>query len=84
MHSCPACPISALDIETEAFGKDALDHIAYGRTTFVIAHRLSIVRNAYLILVLNEGRIVETGSYHVLQRSSDHFSCLLGAADIDA
>lgn len=43
MHGCPACPISALDIETEAFGKDALDH---SQTTFVIAHRLSTVRNA--------------------------------------
>jgi ATP-binding cassette subfamily B protein len=75
---------SALDVETEALVKDALDHMTDDRTTFIIAHRLSTVRDADLVLVLNEGRIVESGSYQALQRSSGHFSRLLEASGIAA
>lgn len=75
---------SALDVETEALVKDALDHMTNDRTTFIIAHRLSTVRDADLVLVLNEGRIVESGSYQTLQRSSGQFSRLLEASGIAA
>jgi ATP-binding cassette subfamily B protein len=75
---------SALDVETEALVKDALDQMTNDRTTFVIAHRLSTVRDADLVLVLNEGRIVEAGSYRALQRSSGQFSRLLEASGIAA
>jgi ATP-binding cassette, subfamily B, beta-glucan exporter len=54
---------SALDAETEARIKRALDRLRSGRTTFVIAHRLSTVANANEILVLDQGRIVERGSF---------------------
>ena len=54
---------SALDVETEGRIKRALDALRKGRTTFIIAHRLSTVANADLILVLEQGRIVERGSY---------------------
>lgn len=54
---------SALDSESEALVQQALDRLMKGRTTLVIAHRLSTVRNADLICVLNEGRIVEAGTH---------------------
>jgi ATP-binding cassette, subfamily B, beta-glucan exporter len=75
---------SALDVETEALVKDALDRMTRDRTTFIIAHRLSTVRDADLVLVLNEGRIVESGSYQALRRSSGQFSRLLEASGIAA
>jgi subfamily B ATP-binding cassette protein MsbA len=54
---------SALDSESESVVQEALDGLMRGRTTFVIAHRLSTVRNADLILVVEEGRIVERGTH---------------------
>jgi len=54
---------SSLDAASEAAVQDALDNLRAGRTTFVIAHRLSTVRKADLIVVLDEGRIVETGTH---------------------
>ena len=57
---------SALDSESEALVQQALDRLMKGRTTLVIAHRLSTVRNADLICVLHEGRIVEAGTHSEL------------------
>ncbi|MDZ7705125.1 MAG: ABC transporter transmembrane domain-containing protein [Trueperaceae bacterium] len=57
---------SSLDSESEALVQAALDRLMEGRTTFVIAHRLSTVQNASRILVLEHGRIVETGSHDSL------------------
>ncbi len=57
---------SALDAATEAKVTAALNEVMKGRTTFVIAHRLATVRNATRILVLEEGRIVESGSFDEL------------------
>jgi ATP-binding cassette subfamily B protein len=57
---------SALDAETEARIKRALDRLRAGRTTFIIAHRLSTVANADEILVLDQGRIVERGRFREL------------------
>jgi ABC-type multidrug transport system fused ATPase/permease subunit len=59
-------PTSALDAETESSLLDALDRLTEGRTTFVIAHRLSTIRGADRILVLDGGRIVESGSHEQL------------------
>jgi len=56
--NCYDCA-SALDAESEQIVQTALDNARRGRTVIVIAHRLSTVRNADVILVLNEGKIVE-------------------------
>ena len=57
---------SALDTESERAVKENLDQLLTGRTSFVIAHRLSTVRDADLILVLEKGRLVEQGSHDEL------------------
>lgn len=59
-------PTSALDLETEAALLESLDRLMAGRTTFVIAHRLSTVRRATRIVVLEEGRLVEEGTHDEL------------------
>jgi ATP-binding cassette subfamily B protein/subfamily B ATP-binding cassette protein MsbA len=59
-------PTSALDAETEALLLEALERLMEGRTTFIIAHRLSTVRRADQILVLKEGLIVERGTHEEL------------------
>jgi subfamily B ATP-binding cassette protein MsbA len=57
---------SSLDSESEAMIQQGLSHLMKGRTTFVIAHRLSTVRKASLILVLQDGRIAERGTHESL------------------
>ena len=54
---------SALDVETEARVKEAIDRLRQGRTTFIIAHRLTTVRDADLVVFLDNGRIVEMGGF---------------------
>jgi ABC-type multidrug transport system fused ATPase/permease subunit len=65
---------SALDNATEARIQQALAALTQGRTTFVIAHRLSTVRNAELILVLEGGRVVERGRYRELVQAGGLFA----------
>ena len=59
-------PTSALDAETEGMLLQALDRLMAGRTTLIIAHRLSTIRNADQIIVLANGRIIETGNHQQL------------------
>jgi ATP-binding cassette subfamily B protein/subfamily B ATP-binding cassette protein MsbA len=59
-------PTSSIDSKTEAVVLDSLDTLMVGRTSFVIAHRLSTVRHADQILVLSDGRIVERGTHEEL------------------
>jgi len=69
---------SALDTESEHVVQEALDTLMRGRTTFVIAHRLSTVRNADVIFVVEEGRIVERGRHEeLLSRESRYRSFYL-------
>jgi subfamily B ATP-binding cassette protein MsbA len=57
---------SALDTESETLVQDALNRLMRGRTTLVIAHRLSTIRNADRILVMQDGRVVESGAHDAL------------------
>jgi ATP-binding cassette, subfamily B, multidrug efflux pump len=57
---------SSVDTRTEVLIQRAMDRLMHGRTAFVIAHRLSTIRNAHLILVMDEGRIVERGTHEEL------------------
>ncbi len=70
---------SALDAATEAKVQAALDEVMKNRTTFVIAHRLSTVRNATRILVFENGRIIETGTFDELVRIGGRFAALAKA-----
>jgi ATP-binding cassette subfamily B protein len=70
---------SALDASTEMKVQAALDELMKDRTTFVIAHRLSTVRNATRILVFDEGRIVESGTFDELLQQGGAFATLAKA-----
>jgi ABC-type multidrug transport system fused ATPase/permease subunit len=62
-------PTSALDMHAEALVQEALERIMQDRTTLIVAHRLSTIRNADKILVLNEGEIVEEGTHNTLMQN---------------
>lgn len=70
---------SALDPVTEKRVTEALDEVMKQRTTFVIAHRLATIRNATRILVFQQGRIVETGTFDALYGRGGFFSELVDA-----
>jgi ATP-binding cassette subfamily B protein len=69
-------PTSALDVETEAMVMEGIARLTEGRTTFIIAHRLSTVRSADLILVLRDGVIAEQGGFAELLRNGGVFADL--------
>jgi len=73
---------SALDVETENRVKAAIDNLRENRTTFIIAHRLSTVREADMVLFLDDGRVVEQGSFDDLSHSNGRFAALLRASGI--
>jgi ATP-binding cassette subfamily B protein len=74
---------SALDNETEKKIKQALEALRRGRTTFLIAHRLSTAANANKILVLEHGRIVEAGTYRELAAAGGVFERLVKAGSLE-
>ena len=77
-------PTSALDVATEALVMEGIERLTRGRTTFTIAHRLSTVRNADVILLLAEGRIAEQGSFAELMRRGGAFASLYNSQFRDA
>src|SRR5207253_4886573 len=70
-------PTSALDAHSEHLVQSALETLMRGRTTFVVAHRLSTVRRADRILVLDRGRLVEQGRHDELVRRDGLYRHLL-------
>lgn len=70
---------SALDAVTEVKVNAALDEVMRGRTTFVIAHRLSTIRHATRILVFDNGRVIESGTFDELVARGGHFAELAKA-----
>ncbi|KAH8518440.1 hypothetical protein H0E87_000334 [Populus deltoides] len=62
---------SALDVQSERIVQDAIDEASKGRTTITIAHRLSTIRTANLIVVLQAGRVIESGSHEQLMQKND-------------
>lgn len=77
-------PTSALDAETEAYVMSGIERAMQGRTTFVIAHRLSTVRRADLVLVIEDGKLVEQGTFASLRAAGGTFQRLHEAQQLYA
>jgi len=73
---------SSLDTQTERLVQEALERLSEGRTTIAIAHRLSTVRDADQIVVLDRGRIVEVGTYAELLEQGGRFAELAVRDDV--
>ena len=67
---------SALDSESETFIQEALRTLMVGRTTFVIAHRLSTIESSDRILVMDNGKVIESGTHQELIKSAGHYAYL--------
>jgi subfamily B ATP-binding cassette protein MsbA len=74
---------SALDVESEAKVQQALEHLMAGRTTLLIAHRLSTVRRADVIYVIDRGRVVETGTHESLSALGGLYARLAKSQDLE-
>ncbi|MBN9241424.1 MAG: glucan ABC transporter ATP-binding protein/ permease [Mesorhizobium sp.] len=73
---------SALDVETEGRVKEAIDDLRRDRTTFIIAHRLSTVRDASLVVFMDKGKVVEQGGFVELSMRNGRFAALLRAGGL--
>ncbi len=73
---------SALDVETEERVKQAIDELRRDRTTFIIAHRLTTVRDADLVVFMDKGRVVEMGGFAELSLRNGRFASLLRAGGL--
>ena len=67
---------SSVDTEMELLLQNAISRLLEGRTSFVIAHRLSTIRGADIILVVDDGKIIERGTHHELMRAAGHYHAL--------
>ena len=75
---------SSIDTRTEALVQKGMDALMKGRTTFVIAHRLSTVRNSDCIMVLDHGRIIERGSHdYLIAQKGTYYQLYTGAFELD-
>ena len=72
---------SSIDTRTERIIQESMDRLMHGRTTFVIAHRLSTVRNSDCIMVLEQGRIIERGTHdQLIEEKGKYYQLYTGNA----
>ena len=75
---------SSIDTRTEKLVQQGMDRLMEGRTTFVIAHRLSTVRNSDCIMVLEDGRIIERGTHdELIERQGKYYQLYTGKVSND-
>ncbi len=75
---------SSIDTRTEAIVQQGMDSLMYGRTVFVIAHRLSTIRNSDVIMVLDQGHIIERGNHEkLLAEKGTYYQLYTGAFELD-
>ena len=67
---------ASVDTVTEARLQKALARLTQGRTSFIVAHRLSTIRNADKVIVLDQGKIIESGSHNELLKANGHYAAL--------
>ena len=67
---------SSVDTRTEVLIQQAMENLMEGRTSFVIAHRLSTIKNADVILVINDGEVVEMGNHNELLKKNGYYAKL--------
>ncbi len=85
----PPCMIldeatSSIDTRTEALVQDGMDNLMYGRTVFVIAHRMSTVRNSKAIIVLDHGRVIERGDHQsLMEQKGIYYQLYTGAFELE-
>ena len=80
VQNCPMLILdeatSSVDTRTEIVIQNAMDKLTKNRTSFVIAHRLSTIKNADVIIVMNEGKIIETGNHKKLLEKGGFYTNL--------
>ena len=75
---------SSIDTRTEALVQQGMDALMTGRTTFVIAHRLSTVQNSDCIMVLEQGRIIERGTHdQLIQQQGRYYQLYTGGLELE-
>ena len=75
---------SSIDTRTEAIVQRGMDNLMKGRTVFVIAHRLSTIQNADVIMVMDQGRIIERGNHeHLMEEKGRYYQLYTGAFELE-
>ena len=75
---------SSIDTHTESIVQRGMDSLMEGRTVFVIAHRLSTVKNSDVIMVLEKGRIIERGSHEsLIKEKGKYYQLYTGAFELE-